>query len=40
VAWATNADVPARYRRLAGFCEEQGLETEAAFFRRSLTALG
>lgn len=38
--WITGSDPVARYRKLAAFCEKQGLEGEAAFYRKSLQALG
>lgn len=34
VWWSAGADPAARYRRLAEFCGEQGLECEQEFFRR------
>jgi archaemetzincin len=39
VVWATRADPRRRYEALAAFCKEQGLETEAAFFEKSIAAL-
>ena len=38
--WITGADPVGRYRKLASFCEKQGLEDEDAFYRKSLKALG
>ena len=37
--WATGADPVERYRKLAEFCERNGLEPEAEFYRESLAAL-
>jgi len=37
--WVTGADPVARYRKLMAFCEKQGLEDEAAFYRKSVEAL-
>jgi archaemetzincin len=39
IAWATHADVAARYRRLHAIAERNGLRREADFFLRSLDAL-
>jgi archaemetzincin len=39
VCWATGADPAERYRRLAEFCEKQGLKDEAEFYTKSLKAL-
>jgi archaemetzincin len=39
LTWATRCDPAARFRRLASFCDKHGLKAEAAFFRRSLTAM-
>ena len=39
VCWATGADPTERYRRLAEFCEKQGLKDEAEFYTKSLKAL-
>jgi len=40
ILWATGADARARYGKLAAFCKEHRLATEAAFFDRSIAALG
>jgi archaemetzincin len=40
IAWATRADPRGRYEKLAAFCKAQGLDAEAAFFSRSIAALG
>ncbi len=40
VCWATGADPVQRYRKLAAFCQEHGLKSEAEFYRKSLFALG
>jgi len=39
IAWATHADPRQRYEKLAAFCKDHGLDTEAAFFERSIAAL-
>ena len=39
VVWATRADPRRRYEKLAAFCKEHGLDTEAAFFNRSIATL-
>ena len=38
--WATGADPVARFRKLASFCEKNGLEAEAVFYRKSIKTLG
>jgi archaemetzincin len=38
--YVTGCDPVARYRKLAAFCAEQGLADEAAFYRKSIEALG
>jgi archaemetzincin len=40
VCWATQADPVERYRKLAAFCETQGLKAEAGRYRQLLDALG
>lgn len=40
VCWATGTDPAARYRKLAEFCTANGLKDEAAFYEKSLRALG
>ena len=37
--WATGADPVARYRKLAAFCEKQGLKPEQASYEKSIKAL-
>ena len=39
LCWATKADPEDHFERLAAFCEKHGLETEQAFFRKSLATL-
>jgi archaemetzincin len=39
VWWATGAEPVERYRKLAEFCTEHGLQPEAEFYERSLAAL-
>ncbi len=40
VCWAFKADPIERYQKLAAFCREHGLRTEADFYSRSVRALG
>jgi archaemetzincin len=40
VCWITDADPVRRYRALAEFCEQNGLDTQKAFFEKSLRTLG
>ena len=40
VCWATVSDPVERYRKLKAFCEKHGLKDEAAFYGRSIKALG
>ena len=40
VCYAGSADPVGRYRKLSAFCTAQGLKTEAAFYDRSIRALG
>ena len=39
VCWLTKADPTRRFQKLATFCQKHGLDTEAAFYRKSLDAL-
>lgn len=39
IVWATENQYEARYQKLLAFCQEAGLDAEAAFFQRSLTTL-
>jgi len=39
VWWVTGCDPAERYRRLAAFCKTHGLESEAAFYQKSLEAI-
>lgn len=39
VCWATAADPLQRYRNLAAFCKDAGLEKEQAFYEKSVAAL-
>jgi archaemetzincin len=39
LCWATKTDPLERFRQLAAFCKEHGLEEERAFFEKSLAAL-
>ena len=39
LTWATGVEPIDRYRRLAAFCNENGLKEEAEFFRRSIRVL-
>jgi archaemetzincin len=39
VCWATGADALERYRRLAAFCDENGLEAERVHYERSIATL-
>jgi archaemetzincin len=38
--WITGCEPVGRYRKLAGFCKEQGLEKERAAYEKSIEALG
>lgn len=40
VCWATGADPVARYRKLAAFAKENGLEAQETAYRKALDALG
>ena len=40
LCWATRTDPVSRYRRLHAFCRAHGLAEQAAFYARSLKALG
>ena len=40
VCWAGSVEPVPRYRKLSAFCTAQGLKTEAAFYDRSIRALG
>jgi archaemetzincin len=39
ICWATDADPAERFRKLAEFCKEQGLETQRQFYEKSLAAV-
>ncbi|MHC4661961.1 MAG: archaemetzincin [Planctomycetota bacterium] len=39
ICWAVRCDPIPRYKKLAGFCEEHGLEAEHDFFIRSIKAI-
>jgi len=39
VCWATGSDPAERYRKLAAFCAEHGLEAEAEFYEASLSRI-
>ena len=39
VAWASRCDPEARYRKLADFCHEHGLDGEAAIYHKLIGAL-
>ncbi len=39
VCWASGKDSRKRYEALAGFCEQHGLQSQQAFFKRSAAAL-
>jgi len=39
LCWATDAKPSEQFKKLAKFCKEQGLEDEAEFYERSLTAV-
>lgn len=39
ICWATGADPAGRFRKLAEFCREQGLQAEQEFYEKSLAAL-
>jgi archaemetzincin len=39
ICWATGADPAERFRKLAAFCKEQGLEPQQAFYEKSIAQL-
>jgi len=39
ICWATNANAEERYRSLMAYCEKNGLEKEAVFFKKSIKIL-